>query len=108
MISQSGQLSLSPQARVLPTNPQAPVIKTRMASSPTLTSRREPLPPGRHDFFHYVRQAARDVPIRIMRFHFRQVAVVADVIAAASLFDVGMPLFHARAPFGHRKGFQDR
>ena len=67
----------------------------------------QPLPPRGGDFLEDLRQAARQVPLGVVRLHFAQVAVVADVVAAARLVQIGVNLLLAGAGLRHFKGFQD-
>ena len=51
--------------------------------------------PSLHNLFKNILQSARNSPFWIMRFHFAQVAVVADVITDAILIQIGALLLFA-------------
>src|SRR4029453_13313857 len=104
-ISKSGQPSLSPRASVAPTNPQTPVIRIRMMELTSL--RHQPLAPGGNDLLKDSRQAAGDPPLRIVRLHFPQIAVVTDVVTGARLVHVSVTLLFAGTMFRHHECFQD-
>src|ERR1039457_6234666 len=109
-ISQSGHPSRRPRAMVLPTKPQMPVIRMRMWLSlrlPVSSFWLQSFAPGGGDLIEDLREVARQVPLRIVRFHFAQVAVIADVVAAARLVQVSVDWLPAGAGLRHFKGFQD-
>src|ERR1051325_5842802 len=74
---------------------------------PRLSRVRQPLAPGGDDFLENVLQAVRQLPLRVVRLHFAEVAVVTDVVAAAGLVHVGVSLLLAGAGFGHLKRFEN-
>ncbi len=63
--------------------------------------------PSLHDFFKNIFERARDAPLRVVAFHFAQVAVITNVIADAVLFKVTALLRLASQFFDRRKGFPD-
>ena len=66
-----------------------------------------PLLPRLHDLPDRFLEALGDIPAGVVRLHFPQVAVVADVVADAVLIDVGVLLFLAGEFLGDRKGLED-
>lgn len=64
--------------------------------------------PGANDFFEDGFEGACNIPIGVMRFHFTEVAVVADMISDAVLVDIGISLSFAGEFFNHGEGLQDR
>src|ERR1035441_5319684 len=64
--------------------------------------------PGGDDLLEYLRQAACQPPLGVVRFYLAQVAVVTNMVSATRLVQIGMNLLFAGARQGHLKGFKDR
>src|SRR5579871_3147857 len=101
-ISTSLRRSRRDRTKLLPTNPQIPVIRTFIRLGFGL--RPQPGCPGRGDLLHNAVERLGDVPCWEMTFDLSQVAVVTDVIARAVLVDVHIPLRLAGDLFGDPEG----
>jgi hypothetical protein len=66
----------------------------------------QPLAPGGYNFFENVWEGMDEPPPGIVRHHFSQVAVIADMISAAGLIDVSISLLLAGVTFGNLEGFK--
>src|SRR5512140_3728017 len=89
-------LSASPVAIVLPTQPQHPVTRTLTGRPrPRGRSRHAPLPPAGHEVGEDLRERHADVPAGIVLAGLSEVAVVADVVADPVRLDVGRVLLPA-------------
>src|ERR1700730_8171009 len=101
MMTSLGSARASSVASVLPTKPHTPVIKilTGFARS----SRGEADLPGFDDLFGDLSQIFGDRPVRVVRRHLPQIAVVADVVADPVLVHVGIPLTAAAGRLGQRE-----
>jgi hypothetical protein len=64
--------------------------------------------PGLDDLADGFVEADADIPCGVVGAHFPEVAVIANVVADATLGDVGVALFFAAEFFGQREGFQYR
>src|SRR5688572_1062359 len=90
-------------ARLLPTNPQMPVIRMRMSGC----RRHAPLP-SVHDFLEGLLQRTLDPPIGVVGAHLTEIRVIANVIADTVLIDVLVRHPTTRDRFGDLEGLEHR
>ena len=63
--------------------------------------------PGFHDLAYYLLEADRDIPARVVRPHFPQIAVVADMVPNAVIRHVSMSLGLVGETLDQGKGLED-
>jgi hypothetical protein len=66
-----------------------------IACSYPASSSSQPFLPGSYDLLDGLRQGLGDIPLRVMRFHLAQIAVITDMVSDPVLIDIGICLLSA-------------